>query len=116
MSQLLVGLDDAATEHRASDFMLCKEVGDCLNHAYPGFLWAIDVTGGMLNIRNLMLSPEWGYSIKVPAIYSISAFKAQALRGGGEILERFGMPRSRFTDAVYADLNTNAAGDPLFQQ
>lgn len=116
MTKLLIGLDEAADQSNASDFLLAKEAADTLNTAYPGHLWAISVDGGMLSIRNLMLSADWGYRLKVPLIYSASAFLADVKRAGGEILERFQMARGRFDEARYAGLVTNFAGDPVFDK
>ena len=60
MSKLLIGLDEVAPQYTENDFLLAKDVAYALNTVYPGYLWVINVDGGMLNIRNLMLSAEWG--------------------------------------------------------
>lgn len=114
MSQILVGLDDGASMDDCHDMVMAKTAADALDKAYPGHLWAVDVNGGMLNIRNLLLSAEWGYRIKVPTVFTASDLGARVLKGGGEILERFSMARGRFSEAKYLDLKTNFAGLPVF--
>jgi len=114
MSQILTGLDDSASTIDCHDMVLAKTAADALDKAYPGHLWAVDVNGGMLNIRNLLLSAEWGYRIKVLSLYTASDLSARVLKGGGEILERFALARARFSEAQYADLKTNFIGLPEF--
>ena len=118
MSSILTGLDDSISSdsQQLNDMLLAKNTADALDRAYPGHLWAVDVNGGMLNIRNLMLSPDWGWRLKVPAIYSASELQAKALRAGGEILERFAMARGRFREDQYAGLKTRFDGRPEFQR
>lgn len=118
MTKLLVGLDDHAAQQTANDYVMAKNVADTLNTHYPGHLWAINVDGeqGTVTIMDLLLSGTWGYLLKIPAIYSESSFQKDVLRAGGEILERFRMTRGRFDDAQYAQLATNFAGDPEFDQ
>lgn len=120
MSEILIGLDDdksATTE--VNDFLMAKQVCDRLNSHYPGHLWAVNVDGGtrgVINIRNFLLSPLWGYVIRLPDVYSASWLDREVVRAGGEILERFGLRRGRLDEAQYAQLPTNFAGDPLFEK
>ena len=116
MSQILTGLDDGATMLDCHDMVLAKTAADALDKAYPGHLWAVDVNGGMLNIRNLLLSAEWGYRIKQLSLFTASDLNARVLKGGGEILERFALARSRFNETAYDDLKTNFAGLPVFDK
>lgn len=112
MTRLLNGLDETAIT-TAHDHTLAKEMADALLDHYPGHLWAVsaDSATGMCDIRNLLFSGEWGYRLKIPLIYSASAFKADVIRAGGEILERFRSARGRFDEGHYAGLKTNFAGD-----
>ena len=116
MSQILTGLDDGASTIDCHDMVLAKTAADALDKAYPGHLWAVDVNGGMLNIRNLLLSGEWGYRIKQASLFTASDLNARVLKAGGEILERFALARSRFSEAQYGDLKTNIAGLPVFSK
>lgn len=119
MTQLLTGLDDsAAAVTLAHDYSVAKEMADALTDHYPGHLWAVsaDSQTGMCDIRAMQLSSTWGYRLKMPQIYSASAFKADVIRAGGEILERFRLSRGRFSEDQYTDLKTNFAGDFLFDK
>lgn len=118
MSQLLTGLDDAAMHDiDVNDLILAKNAADTLAKHYPHpHLWAVDVTGGVMNIRNLLLSPIWGYRIAKPGDYTASELQRLVMMGAGEILERFHMARGRFDEAQYLALVKNVAGDPEFDK
>lgn len=116
MTKLLIGLDDGPNvfDH-ASDVILCKNAADTLAQHYPyPHLWAVNIEGGVMNIRNLFCSPVWGYRIPRPGDRTASELHREVMMGAGEILERFHMRRGRFDEAQYAALKTNIAGDPVF--
>ena len=96
----------------ANDLVLSKDMAEALHAAYPGHLWAVQVQSkqGMADVRNLMLSGNWGFRIKLPAIYSASDFKKQVLRGGGEILERYRLRRGAADPDAIANLAVNGRG------
>lgn len=97
----------------ANDLIFAREAAETLNTSYPGHLWAVTVNGGMVDIRNLMLSDKYGYRLSMPATYSMSDFKARALKAGGEILERYRVSRG---EANFDHLDTMAvdfAGRPI---
>lgn len=114
----LSGLDDSISigSQQLNDMLLAKHSADALDRAYPGHLWAVDVNGGVLNIRNLLLSPVMGWRIRVPSVYSASELQTRVLRAGGEILERFGLARGRLNEAQYAGLKTRFDGTPEYQR
>lgn len=118
MSSILTGLDDSisTSSQELSDMLLAKNAADGLDRHYPGHLWAVDVNGGVLNIRNLMLSADMGWRIKVPKVYSASELHQRVIRAGGEILERFGLSRGRLREAEYAGLKTRFDGTPEYQR
>jgi hypothetical protein len=117
MTQVLNGLDETA-HSSAFDHTLAKDMAEALLAAYPGHLWAVsaDSTTGMCDIRDLLLSGEYGYRLKIPNIYSASAFKADVVRAGGEILERFSLSRGRFDEGQYSGLKTTFSGDFVFDK
>ena len=81
-----------------NDVMLARTAAEDLHATYPGHLWGVTVLddGAILDIRNLALSGIWGFRIKLADfIHSSSALKAQVLRGGGELLERYRVSRSK---------------------
>lgn len=117
MTRLLNGLDETATT-TANDHIMAKTMADALDTNYPGHLWAVsaDSQTGLCIIRDLLVSGEWGYVLKIPAIYSASAFRADVIRAGGEILERYRLTRGKFDEVQYAGLKTNFAGEFTFDK
>ena len=98
---------------RASTVVLCKVVGDALERHYPGWMWAIqpDELGGILSIMALRLSGEWGYVFKLADLQGDAKVAVQkVMRGGGEILERFGVPRGTYRYADWAATRKDIAG------
>jgi hypothetical protein len=69
----------------------------------------------MADIRNLALSGQWGYRLKLADFYSASEWKADVLRAGGEILERFRVARAKASDAINT-LPLDVAGRPIFDR
>jgi hypothetical protein len=118
MSQILTGLDDSAIDTNANDMIMAKEIADALNAHYPKHLWAVNVDGknGVATIKNLLLSGQWGYLLKLTNMFSASDFRKDVLRAGGEILERYRVNRGRLDEAQYATLSTNFAGDFAFDK
>lgn len=96
---------------------LAKQMAEALHGAYPGHLWGVCVSErtGMADIRNLALSGQWGYRLKLKDHYSASEWRAEVIRAGGEILERFRVARGKATDAINA-LPVDVAGRPIFDR
>jgi hypothetical protein len=96
----------------ANDMVLAKEMAETLHAAYPGHMWGVHVQGtqGVADIRNLALSGDWGFRIKLPAIYSASEFKRKVLLGGGELLERYRVSRGRVDHDQIDALPTDISG------
>lgn len=76
-----------------------------LSRHYPGHIFASDANfkQGLLTII-MPYSPrepdnsQWGYRMKLSEIDQIDEFRRQVVRAGGELLERYGLPRSKFTE------------------
>jgi hypothetical protein len=116
MTRLLNGLDQTAVT-TANDHLMAKTMADALVAQYPPpHLWAVsaDSRTGLCIVRNLLLSGNMGFVIKMPAIYSASAFKADVVRAGGELLERYRLRAGRFDEQQYADLKTDFKGEFTF--
>lgn len=96
----------------ANDLVMSKDMAEALHAAYPGHLWAVQVQGkqGMADVRNLMLSGNWGFRIKLPLVYSASDFKKQVVRAGGEILERYRLRRGAADHDAIASLDVTSTG------
>ena len=107
-----------ATALNLNDFLMAKDMAEALHAHYPGHQWAVtcDGTTGLATIRNLMLSGHFGYVLKLPEIYSASAFRKHVIMAGGEVLERFQVARSEFDEAAYTDLKTDFAGRLEYQK
>ena len=96
----------------SNDLLMAKEMAEALHQAYPGHLWAVSCEGktGMADVRNLALSGQWGFRLKLGHIYSASAFKKDVIRAGGELLERYRVARTRMDPEKYRELPTDFAG------
>lgn len=100
------------------DFSMSKTLAERLHAAYPGHLWAVNVENrtGLITIRNLYLAGNWGYVLKMGAVYSISSLERDAVRAAGEILERFRLSRAQFQADQYAAAPVDFAGRLLFDK
>jgi hypothetical protein len=94
----------------ANEMVLARTVAEKLNKCYPGHLWATSIDGGRLIVKNLYLSGEWGFVIRLPDIYSISSLEHDVMRAGGELLERYRQRRGAMSIGDIADLPTDFAG------
>lgn len=114
----MFNIETEAHEINSNDFIMSKNMADALHRHYPGHCWAVTVEGskGIATIRNLMLSGNYGVILKLPAIYSGSAFEKDVIRAGGEILERYRLNRGRVDAAQYANLPTDFAGNIHFDK
>lgn len=94
------------------DVLTARTMAEYLHQAYPGHLWAVscDTRTGFADVRNLALSGNWGFRIRLSGIYSASGFRKDVLKAGGEILERYRLARGAYDDAQLADLKTDFAG------
>jgi hypothetical protein len=104
----------------AFDLGICKQVGDQLETHYPGWGWMVTVPPrqGVAQIRSMHMDARYGFVIKLTAgYYSASDLAKQAVRAGGEMLERTGMPRSKFEwDRLKSARNKNILDFLTFQR
>lgn len=117
MTALLVN-QDAGTEYAptqgppASVVTLHNNIMHMLQKHYPhvaaGWSIAIDLEGGVVQIRNLMLSGKMGFVMKIRQI--AGDFK-NVVAAGGELLERYRIARDHAVD-IRDQLN-NAQRSPL---
>jgi len=90
------------------DMQLAMELSGLLNAHYPGYEWAVHVNseGRCVDIKNNHISTEYGYRIltcrKMPngGWYNLSneEIRKASIMGGGELLERAKLARSKRTD------------------
>jgi len=78
----------------ASLALWVKEIGETLDKHYPGWAWTVepDQRNMIINILNLHLHDQWGYTIRLQDV-QVDRIRRMGVQAGGEILERFGLPR-----------------------
>lgn len=110
----IVHSPDELDEH-ASAVLLAKDIANYLEHTYPGWAWAVetDPRGGIVNLRALKLSGEWGYILKLAWIQDDPVVRRRlVLKAAGEILERYGMPRAGYSYEAWKAGPRDIAGNP----
>jgi hypothetical protein len=74
--------------------IVCKKAAMLLARVYPNHLWMIgSAPGGVLCIKHGAGDSKFGYTIDVPSAASVSELEHAIIMGGGEMLERMGLPR-----------------------
>ncbi len=100
---------------RANDEVIAKEVADLLMRHYPGFLWAVSIDSrdhvGVLDIRNLSLHGQWGFRLTLKQYFDGLDTRKKIVRAGGELLERYRMPRGKFDDTAYNHIPSDRFGN-----
>lgn len=101
--------DGAHPEQAMADQDVCVAVGEDLTRAYPGHYWMVGVSheAGSITIDLQIDKPphlrNYGYRLNISTVLGAGGQKA-VMRAGGELLERFGLPRG----AAHADANEAA--------
>jgi hypothetical protein len=93
-----------------NEYFMAKNAAELLHKHYPGHLWATAIDGGFLDIRNLMISGDMGYRVKIGQLFSGSDWDKKVMRAGGEILERYRKRRGVVDEAGIHNLPVNFAG------
>ena len=102
----MVELEKAET-FNVQDFALAKNVAEKLEEKYPGWLWAVHVMDGVVGVKSMRLSGNWGFILhedKIDNDYKV------VTSAGGEILERFRQQRGGFNNTLYNDLKMDSKG------
>jgi hypothetical protein len=78
-----------ATESaNAANLPMCKEIGEAICSAYPGYSWHIRIDGGMLIIKNMSISSVNAMVRKYSDIaHDAGLRKRDVVRAAGEFLE-----------------------------
>lgn len=86
------------TERVPAELALCKRIGDLLSKHYAGHPWMVNVDAkqGIAQISIPVLLGNWSYILHMDKIDDQVIVKA-----GGEILERFKIPRTTIDIAAY---------------
>lgn len=84
-----------------ADLALAAAVYHKLDAHYPGHQWRVNadhetgiVTVQLLYLDTLRHNAKWGYVIHIDRLSGDPTLRA-AVKAGGELLERFGLPRRR---------------------
>ena len=86
------------------DHVLAKNVAEVLDKKYPGWLWAVNVMDGVVTVKSMLLSGNWGFVLHADKIDN--DYK-NVMRAGGEILERYNQKTGKFNQTKYSDLKIN---------
>lgn len=84
-----------------ADLALAAAVYHKLEEHYPGHRWRVnaDHATGLVQVQLLYLdllrkNGKWGYVLRIEKLNGDPTLRA-AVKAGGELLERFGLPRRR---------------------
>ena len=92
-----------------SDMEIARQVAATLNQHYPGHPFVVDVQGGGLILRHLMISiianaflrrRGFGYLMPRDKMGTPREITRSAIQAGGHMLELFGLPRGTWTDQL----------------
>jgi hypothetical protein len=116
MSDRLIKSFDPNGEFRpgaksAADATICKQALAVLQHHYGAHLWVVSCNSqqGIMTIGVPELC-EWAYVLHLTTVFSDPSLKC-VVRGAGEFLERYKIPRSNMNmDAYYAALAARPLG------
>lgn len=99
-------------EVAALDFNMAKDMAEALHEAYPGHVWAVTCDGehGIATVRNMALSGNWGFVLKLAELSTSSDWKRKVIMAGGELLERYRLRRGLADQAAIAELQCDFAG------
>jgi len=97
---------DTPEGYEAQDLALANRMKDVLDAHYPGHMWLVRVQHkqGVAIIRNLSLRDRnglQGIGAKMGMVRHIDQIRPDlkdVVRAGGELLERWGIPRGRFAE------------------
>ena len=94
-------------EKLPAEVACCKRMAQILYAKYPGHPWSVEVNAkqgiAFITIPPL-LGTTWGYIIKLDDIANERDFETSVKEAGGNILERFNIPRSTIDIARYIEL------------
>lgn len=78
-----------------TDMVIAQTAVNWLELCFPGYQWTANYDKGVLSLKNLSLSDNWGMVLKGRQLS-----KRLIITKGGEFLDRFGMPPRFNADIV----------------
>lgn len=111
MSEVMAVITDG-TAQDVLDLELAKVISEELTKHYPGHLWAVNVQSqhGVITVKNLNLSGNRGFLLHYRNMKSFDDVKRNAMRSGGEILERYQLSRGGLRQTEYRSLKRDVPG------
>lgn len=121
MTQKAIVLDDPdrpVSLNAANDETLAMSAAAILVKHYPGWPWNIiaESDQGIVHIRNPLLHPKYGYTIKLGQTQSPTEWGREVMLAGGTLLEAWNCPRGPLTDEAMADKLTEAQGQAMMMK
>lgn len=112
--ELEIVTDPEEAEYRIKDFEIAKMIGTALCAKYPGHGWQVesDSRNGIAKIYMSQMSSRAGYIYKLKDI-TLGVFDRDMMRVGGDILERFGIARGKFTEGSVMGIIRDIRGDAI---
>lgn len=101
----IIEVPDALAVRRDLDKAI--EIAHVLDHHYPSHRWSVEVSHeqGIVNIRLLYYDPltfsnrTWAFVLKLADLATDPSMR-DVVRAGGELLERWGLPRGKAQENV----------------
>ncbi len=101
-------LDGTADPHRGFDLFVAGRIFEILSHHFPGYPWKV-VSNAQQGIVYFNIPPLMGdtlhWLIRLKQWDDLNP--KLVIDGGGELLERMGLPRNGFEAASFADARQN---------
>lgn len=98
--------DTGVDPYKSVNMETAKWVGAKLDSVYPGHPWLVvcDTRNGIISIqiRGIMPANRW-YVVKLNDVKSDPGGRHTILRGAGELLERYQIPRRGFSEHHWFD-------------
>lgn len=105
------GLDHEAAWRIASESDYARKISEVLNFYYPGHAWEVTVDsrqgGAQLRIAVLMTGTQC-YFMRFTDLRTEREFRHRVMIAGGDLLERFRIPRGGFQLTAYLEARPKA--------
>ena len=77
--------------------LIAKMAAQRLSEHYPNHVWMVGWAPGMtLVIKHMMGDARYGYTVDASRAATVTELEHAIVMGGGELLERLGMPRGKW--------------------
>ena len=95
-----------------SNLPLCKEIGEYVCQAYPGYSWHIRIDGGLLIIKNMSISEVNAMVRRYSDIaHDAKRRRIEVVRAAGELLERAHLRRGMSEGRIATQLEGVPRGE-----